>query len=807
MMREIGVAARMLANRPGLLLVAVLSLALGIGINVAVFSVIHGALLRPLPYRDAERIAVVWHTFGKGQSLPALHPMDHRDYKQRNKLFDDFTLIGGFETLFQAKDDPELVRVGNVAYNFFPFLGVDPALGRHFTPADDVPYGPRVVWIDHDLWQRHFGGDPAVIGRMVNLDGAPHEIVGIVPKRFELYLPAEAFFVKRPQLWKPARVDFARLPPRNWTAWTALGRIRKGVSFKDAENEMVAMGADLRREVPEFEAGDLRVSLVPLDRDVVKSVSGGLWSLMGAVAFVLLIACANVARLLLARGFSREAEFRMRAALGATRIQLARSVLAEGVVIAVAGAFLGVMIAQWSLQVIRTMQAAAIPRLESVRLDLPVLLFAVAATVIATFLSAIVPGLRAAGAVTTPGPAADLRTSGTHRRKLQDRLVIGQVALAVMVVVGTGLMIQSFRALVEVRPGFEPRGLLTLRMALPKSEFADSAALRDFYRQLEERVRALPGVTAMGATSLLPLAGAGPLQTFAYDEETARNWESATADYRRISPGFFRAMGATLLAGREFDEKDIDAPGAPRRIIIDTSLARRAFPNRNAVGERLQVEPEGPSAFAEVVGIVAPLSLQGIKDSPMPQIYESDMYSRLRSSLLIRSKAPPADLAAAVRRELLDLSPGVAIQDVRPMDDIMEEALAPTRLAAALMSVFGMVSVALAGLGLYSALAYSVSQRTRELGIRIALGETPWSLKTRVLTQGLRLVAISLVIGALSAIAVTATTRASFYGVHFADPRVYMAAAVLLVMVAIAACWIPASRAARIDPLRALRHD
>jgi putative ABC transport system permease protein len=807
MTREIGVAARMLANRPGLLLVAVLSLALGIGINVAVFSVIHGALLRPLPYRDAERITVVWHTFGKGQSLPALHPMDYRDYKARNKLFDDFTLVGGFETMFQANEDPELVRVGNVAANFFPFLGVEPAAGRHFTEAEDLPGGPRVVWIDHDLWQRHFGLDPGVIGRTVHLDGIAHEIVGIVPKRFELYLPQEAFFVKRPQLWKPARIDFARLPPRNWTAWTALGRIRDGVALADAEKEMALMGADLRREVPEFEAGDLRVSLVPLDRDVVKGVSGGLWSLMGAVAFVLLIACANVARLLLARGFSREAEFRMRAALGASKMQLARSVLSEGLVIAAAGAFLGVMIAQWGLQVIRTMQAAAIPRIESVRLDLPVLLFAVAATIVATVLSAIVPGLRAAGAVASPGPASDLRTSGTHRRRLQDRLVIGQVALAVMVVVGTGLMIQSFRALVELSPGFEPRGLLTMRIALPKPAYANSAAIRDFYRQLEERVLALPGVTAMGATSLLPLAGAGPLQTFAYDEETARNWESATADYRRISPGFFRAMGGTLLAGREFDERDIDAPGAPRRIIIDTALARRAFPDRNAVGERLQVEPEGPSAFAEIVGVVAPLSLQGIKGSPMPQLYEADIYSRLRASLLIRSTTPPEDLAAAVRRELLELSPGIAIQDVRSMDDIMEEALAPTRLAAALMSVFGMVSVALAGLGLYSALAYSVSQRTRELGIRIALGETPWSLKARVLSQGLRLVAISLVIGALSAIAVTATTQASFYGVHFADPRAYMGAALLLVTVAVAACWIPASRAARIDPLRALRHD
>ena len=807
MMRETLVAARMLLNRPGLLLVAVLSLALGIGINVAVFSVIHGALLRPLPYRDADRIAVVWHSFGKGQSLPAVHPMDYRDYKERAKLFEDFTLIGGYETLFQAKGDPELVRVGNIAHNFFPFLGVEPALGRHFAESEDLPEGPRVVWIDHDLWQRQFGTDPAVIGRKVNLDGMAHEVVGVLPKGFELHLPAEAFFVKRPQVWKPSRIDFARLPPRNWTAWTALGKIRKGVSFEEARHEMTAMGADLRREVAEFKAGDLRVGLVKLEDDVVKSVRCGLWSLMGAVGFVLLIACANVARLLLARGFDRESEFRMRAALGASRLQLARSVLAEGLVIALASALIGVLIARWSVQVIRGMEAAAIPRLQTVTLDLPVFGFALGAVLLATFLSALVPGLRAAGAVSYPGPASDLRLSGSYRRRVQDRLVIGQVALTVMVVVGTGLMIQSFRALMEVRPGFEPKGLLTLRMALPRYQFANSVAVRHFYRQMEERLRALPGVTAVGAVSLLPLAGAGPLQTFAYDEETARNWESATADYRRVSPGFFAAMGATLVAGREFGPDDIDAEGAPRRIIIDTALAGRAFPGRSGVGEWLQIEPSGPSAFAEVVGVVAPLSLQGIKNSPMPQIYEPDVYARLRSSLVVRSTTPPEDLAPALRRELIALSPSLAIQEVRPMDDLMAEAQAPTRLAAALMSVFGMMSVALAGLGLYAALAYSVSQRTRELGIRIALGETPWGLKASVLSQGMRLVGISVVVGGLCAIALSASTRATFYGVHFADPLAYGVAALLLVLVAVLACWVPASRAARIDPLRALRHD
>ena len=808
MIRDLNLAVRMLLNRPGLLVVAVLSLGLGIGVNVAVFSVVHGALLKPLPYRDSERIAVVWHTFGKGQSLPAIHPKDYRDYKERSFRFDDFTLIGGFETLFQAKGDPELVRVGNVAANFFTFLGVDPALGRHFLPSDDLPGSARVVWLDHDLWQRHFGGDPGVIGRMVKLDGTDNEVVGVLPKGFELYLPSEAFFVKRPQIWKPARIDFARLPPRNWTAWTGLGRIRKGVTLEEARREMTAMGADLRREVPEFAAGDLRVSLVPLDEDVVKAVRGGLWALMGAVGFVLLIACANVARLLLARGFSRETEFRMRAALGATRIQLARTVLAEGFVISVGGAFIGVLIAQASLQVIRALQAAAIPRLDTVRLDPGVLGFAVGAVLLSTFLSAIAPGLRAARAVAYPGPVADARSTGSaHRHRLQDRLVIGQVALAVVVVVGTGFMIRSFRALVDMPLGFEPRGMLTLRLALPRAQYPDGPSAREFYRQFEERLKGLPGVVSMAGMSRMVLSGAGPLQTFAYDEETARNWESRTADYREVSPGFFRAMGGAILAGREFEEADAQE-GAPRRVIIDTLLAQQAFPGRDAVGQRLQLEPEGrPSDFAEVIGVVSPLSLQGIVGTTMPQLFQPGLYARMRSSVLIRTTADPKDLVAAVRREVLALSKDAAVQDVRTLDEVVSEALLPTRLAAGLMSVFGIVSVLLAGLGIYAALAYSVSQRIRELGIRIALGETPWSLKARVLSQGLRLVGISLCVGTLVSAALSASARFTFFGVHWADPVSYAGAIVLLVMVALTACWIPASRAARVDPLRALRHD
>lgn len=810
LIRDLDVAFRALLRRPGLLVVAVLSLALGIGTNVAVFSVVNGALLRPLPYRDADRLVVVWHTFGTGQSLPAIHPKDYRDYKERARLFEDFTLISGYETLFQAKGDPELVRVGSVASNFLPFLGVEPVVGRHFRPADDLPASARVAWIDHDLWQRHFGGDPGVIGRMVKMDGVENEVVGVLPKGFELYLPAESFFVKRPQVWRPARIDYERLPPRNWTAWAGLGRINKGVTFDQAFQEMRSLGAQLRAEVKEFAAGDLRVSLVPLDVDVVKSVRGGLWTLMGAVGFVLLIACANVARLLLARGFSRESEFRMRAAMGASRAQLARAVMAEGLVIAMGGAFAGILIAQLSLQLIRTMQASSIPRIETVTLDLKVLAFAMAAALLSAFLSALVPGLRAAGSVAAAGPAPDNRTTtgSAHGRRLQDRLVIAQVTLAVVVVVGTGFMIRSFRVLTDVPLGFSARGLLTLRLALPRAQYPDASSASEFYRLLEERLKGVPGFESMAASSRMMLTGAGPLQTFAYDEATARNWESATADYREVSPGFFQAMESRVVSGRDFEASDSSLLGGPRRVVIDTLLARRAFPGREAVGERLQLEPDPvPGAFAEVIGVVEPLSLQSLVGSSMPQLYLPGVYSRMRASLLIRTTTNPNEFAAVVRREIRALSPDAAIQEVRSMDDVVAEALLPTRLAAALMSVFGMVSVVLAGLGIYAALAYSVSQRFRELGIRMALGETPRSLQASVLSEGMRLVGVSLILGLSLAALLAFAVRVTFFGVHWADPIAYGGTLLVLGVVALLACWVPAGRAARVDPLRALRHE
>ncbi|MEO8361688.1 MAG: ADOP family duplicated permease, partial [Vicinamibacteria bacterium] len=757
------------------------------------------------------RLAVVWHTFGLGQSLPAVNALDYRDYKERGKLFEDFTHISGFETVMQANSNAELVRVGTVAANFFPFLGVEPALGRQFRDSEDVPGAARVVWIDHDLWQRHFGGSPTAIGKTVELEGAPAEVVGVLPRDFELHLPAETFLVGRPQIFRPSRIDWANQPARNNTGETVLARVKTGVPFGAAAREIETIAAGLRREVRELDAADLRASLIPLKQDVVKNVRDGLWALMGAVAFVLLIASANVARLLLARGLSREGEFRLRASLGASRADLARTVVAEGVIIAAFGTAVGVGVAQASLLVIRTLQAASIPRLASVTLDLRVTAFALGAALLAILLSAVIPGVRASSAVLTPGASANSRVIGAGPAlRLQDRVVMAQMALAVVVVIGASFMIQSFRSLMDVPLGFESERLLTLRVAVPRSGYATRPATQEFWRRAEARVQRVPGVVSVSGISLLPLTGDGPTLAFAYDEQTARNWETAAADFRRVSPGLFKTMGITLVAGREFVDADVIdlQQGGTRKLVIDTALAKMAFPGRSAIGERLQVEPTaGPNAFAEVIGVVNPIALLSVGASGRPQAYQSDVYSRVWLSFVIRTTRPPQEIQGEVRRALLELTPDIAVQDVRPMTDVVQNALAPVLLATKSMSMFGLISVALAGLGMYAALAYSVALRTRELGIRLALGETPGALRNRVLRQGFRLAAISLVFGGTIAVLLAAAVRVSLYGVRLSDPQAYAMAMLILGVAALVACWFPASRASRVDPLVALRHD
>ncbi len=796
-------AARALGKRPGFALLGLLTLALGIGAVTSVFSVVNGVLLRPLAYSSPERIVILWHDLGNGaQSLPALHPKDLWDYRERSELFEEWTLATGNELILGGEEDPELVDVGVVEANFHSFFGVAPLYGRSFTPEETVHGGPRVAILSHRLWTRRFGSDPAIVGKTVRLGGGDSEIVGVLPVSFRLLLPPEAFRLRDAEIWTPIQIDVASLPPRNYTGYTGFGRMRPGIRLEEAQEEMEALEARLKEENPEHQASNLQVRAVPLHGDVVKRARPALLVLMAAVGFVLLIACGNVAQLLLARFRSAEHELSVRVALGASRSRLARLVVTESLLLALGGGVLGILFASAGIRLLPRFAGASVPRLEDVVLDPRVVAFAL----LASFAAALVFSLLPALSLSRGSLAEGGRGSASRRHaRLRNVLIVGEVALSVLLLVATGLTLRSFEALLEAEPGFRAEGLLTLRLSVSHADYPEQENRRTLFERLHERLEALPGVVSVAAVNQLPLTGSGSLQPFAYDEETARNWESVTADERFVSPGFLRTLGATLVAGREFTEEEI-AQGK-RYAVIDETLAEKVFPQGGALGGQVRVEPLGTEEpFTQVIGVVRHVKLHDLTKPLLPQFYFPQNWW-LTTSLVLRTEGDPAAIAAAARDEIRAAAPAAAVEDVAPMTELISDARSQARFTLVLMIGFGAFAVVLASVGLFGVISYAVSLRRVELGIRMALGATPLGIRRRVLAEGARLVAVAVVVGLLGA-ALSARFLGGFlYGVEPFDPPTYAGVAGLLAAVALLACWVPASRATRVDPARALKSD
>ena len=807
-------ALRALRRTPGVTAVAIATLAIGIGATTTIFTVMNGVLLRPLPYGEPDRLAIIWNDLGEGaQSLPAVNALDFLDYRERSRVFEGFAAASGPGAVglrgnLTGDGDPERVDVSPVTANFFPLLGVAPMLGRSFTADEERANGPHVAMLSHRLWQRRYAGDPGIVGRTVAIDGVEHEVVGILPPSFRLHLPAEAFMVTDAEVWVPLQYDYGQAPPRNYTGFTVFGRLAKGSTWAQGKAEMDGIAARLRSEHPVHAGSDLRIRVIPLLEDVVKHTRPTLLLLMGAVGLVLLIACANVANLLLTRATAREAEFALRAALGANRGTMTRQLLIEGALIAGAGGGLGLLATYWTMALLRASPPANLPRLGDIQVDATVLAFALGVSVATVFLSALVPALRASRVDPHTALQAGARGSGGRdRQRLREFLIGAEVALSVVLLVGTGLLIRSFVALQGAQPGFEARGVLTFQLALPVTRYPDNESQLAFFRRLEERLRALPGVAAVGQTNRLPLTGSGTLQPFAYNEETARNWESVTADERTASPGFFEAVGAKLVAGRWFTEQD-DAE-APPVAIIDRSLAEVAFPGRSAVGQRLQVQPTGSEQpYVEIVGVVEHLHLNDLARQTLPQIYwPSGQAGWASVAYAVKAAGDPAALSAAVRRAVAEVDKDLPVSRMAPMVDYVAANAAQRRFSLVLMAALGGIALVLAAIGVFGVISYSVGQRTREFGIRLALGEDPAHTRWSVVLGGMRVVAPSIGIGLAAALAGSRWIAGLLYRVAPADPPTFAAIALLLAAVAGLACYLPARRATRVDPALALRGD
>lgn len=801
---------RMLARNPGFTAVAVLTLALGIGANTAIFTVLNAVVLRSLPYRAPDRLAVIWVDFGEhGQSLPLVSSQDFRDYPQMSQLFEDFAAASGRTANLTGVGDPEQVDVGRVTPNFIPLLGVEPALGREFLPGEDVNNGPAIVILSHGLWERRFGGDPEVIGQTIQLNGTANEVVGVMPADFKLLLPPETFLLKDPDLWVPLQDPYTA--PRNRTLFTVFGRLKAGVTFEQAQAEMNSIAARLREEHLIHKMSDIRIRAVPLHRDIVKNVRPALLILFGAVGLVLLIACGNVANLLLARATAREGEIAIRVALGAGRSRIVRQILTESALLSVAGGVVGLLLALWGLDLLISLQPTHLPRLENIRIDGSALGF----TVAVCFLTVLLFGLAPAIQVSRPRLNTILKEGGRSqvtggRQAVRRGLIVSEVALSLVLLIGVGLLMRSFLSLQNVRPGFDPENILTFRLSLPRVRYPSPEERANFYHQLQERFRALPGVQSVGAVSKLPLTGTGSLAPYAYNEETEQNWESVTADWRPVTPSFFETIGSRLQAGRLFDQRD--TADSRLVIIIDEMLARKAWPNENPVGKQLMLPVFGKFGLTrewiDVIGVVEHIRNHDLSKDVREQIYAPHRQRSSRAmDMVVRAAGDPTALANLLRQEVHAMDKDLPVHNLRPLTDYVSDAMAQARFTLILIGIFGAIALLLTSVGLYGVVSYAVSQRTHEIGIRMALGAQPRDILKLVVGQGMALTLVGVGVGLAGAFALTRFLESLLFGVSATDPATFAGVALLLAAVALLACYVPARRATRVEPLVALRYE
>ncbi len=814
LLQDLRIAVRSLRRTPGFTLAAVLTLGLGIGATTTIFTVVNGVLLRPLPYAHADRIANIWNDFGDGaQSLPAVSPLDFRDYQQRSRTFETFAAaswggVAGLRGNLTGIGEPERVDISTVTANFFPLFGVTPAYGRNFLGTEEVPNGPHVVMLSDRLWRRRYGADPKVVGQAIQLDGVAYTVVGILPSDFRLALPAEAFLVTDAEIWAPLQFDYGQAPPRNYTFFTVFGRLRPDATFAQAQAEMDGIALQFRKEFPEHAGTNVRIRAVPLQADVVKHARPTLLVLLGAVALVLVIACANVAHLLLVRATVREGEFALRTALGASRWAVARQLLAESALLAAAGGALGLMVTTLALGLLRVLHPSNLPRLGEIDVDGRVLAFTALTCLVTTLTFGLAPALQAA----RNEPHRTLQAGGrsgtsTARQRVRHLLIVGEVALSVVLLVGAGLLMRSFVALQQVRPGFDASDVLTFQLALPAARYPTPVARRTFLMELERRLGDLPGARRVGAVSKLPLTGSGSLSPYAFDEATARNWESVTADGRPVAPDFFAAMNIRLLAGRPFTWDD--GADKPPVIIIDETLARQAWPGQSAVGKQLQLGPTGqPNNMAEVVGVVEHARTHDLTRAVRPLIfYPMAQQTPLGMDVAVETDVAPASLLGAVTGVVHEMDKDLAVTRAVPMTAYVSEGLAQARFSFLLMAALGGIALLLAAVGIFGVIAYTVTQRTREFGIRLALGEDPAQTRRGVIARGMGLVAPSIAVGLACSLLLTRFLGGLLYQVSPYDPLTLGGIAAVLMVVALAACYLPARRATSVDPAITLRSE
>jgi len=807
--RDLRYCARMWWKMPGFTLVAVFTLALGIGANTAIFSVINAVLLRPLPYAEPERLTLIWTKLAKiGLEQNWVSEPEVLDFRQQSKLFESFGVISGDSFSLIGGGEPEQLNGAQISTNLFSLLGVKMRIGRDFDPDEEKPGATRVAVLSHRLWQRRFGGEQAVIGRTIYLNGNPTIVVGVLPAYFALLLPAEAHVPADLDVWTPYAVDYAKQVRYNH-GMTVIGRLMHGVTIAQAQAEMDGIGA--RLDALYYANLGFAVKVVSMHGDIVKRTRPALLMLLGAVGFVLLIACANLANLLLARGAAREKEIAIRAALGAGRLRVVRQLLTESILLALPGGLCGLLLALWGVDMLLRISPPDLPRVEEVSINGWVLLFTLFLTVLTGMLFGLVPAIQSSNTHLTNSLKEGGRSvAGGARHRLRNAIVVGEVALSLVLLIGAGLVMRSFWHLLKVDPGFDPRRVLAMDLSLPGSKYPDGPPTENFYRQLVEKVQALPGVESAAAVSHLPLSQTYSSGTMTFEGVSANaergNLASFEVDQRVITPDYFRVMMTPLLSGRFFTPQD--GPGRPPVVIIDETLARRLWPKVSPLGKRLTYSyfPQQPEIWLEIVGVVKHIRHHRLDADVREQVYFSQAQRQSRSmTLTIRTVSDPLNLVAAVRQAVRSLDPDQPVYQIRTMEGLVANALAPARFTLLLLTIFAGVAALLAMVGIYSVLAYLVTQRTHEFGIRMALGAQARDMLNLVIRQGMTLALAGVALGLIASFGLQHVIKGLLFGVSATDPVTFVVISALLVAAALMACYLPARRATKVDPIVALK--
>ena len=827
-LRDLKYALRSFARRPLFTGVILLTLALGIGSNVAIFSVVNAVLFRPLPFKDPEKLAFVWTRLPKTNVKRALvSGPDFKDYQTEATRFTGFAGAVALPGTITGEGPPERITNAYVTWNLLNLLGVRPILGRTHVAEDAFPIDPKQfgnpdpklppnkVVLSYGLWQRRFGGDSSVIGRTIRLDGWGSLVIGVLPRDFRIYLPPDAGMPTNIDAWGvlPSNIsDFERQ-----AAWlTVVTRLKDGVTLEQAQDDMDRLAARLRETYQFHKTQNLQIVVAGMHHDVVEHVRPALVALLGAVGFVLLIACANIGNLLLVRASERGREIAVRAALGSGRARIVAQMLTESLVLAAAGTVLGLGLAWQGIRVIKALSPANLPRIESVSLDGRTFAFAAAVAVVAAVLFGLAPALRA-----VRGNLADgLRdrgsgTGGARGNKLRTVLVVSEVTLSLVLLIGAGLMVRSFAAIQKVNPGFDAKNVVTFNAPIPFLKYLTSQSRATFINQLGDRLATIPGVESVGGVTPLPLAGGEQYSVGSYGRtgESDDAYRTNKADYRAVLPGYFEAMRIGLVSGRTFLRSD-NEDQALDVAVVDAKFAARVFGKENPLGASILVDHFNEKTFSferlpvTVVGVVANVRSTSLAAEGRETIYYPYVFQAfLPLTFVVRTAADPASLIPRIRTEVSALDPDVPVAGLATLQSWVTEAMSQTRFLLALSTTFAGLALVLAAIGLYGVISFSARQRTREIGVRVALGATDRDVRRLIIGQGMVVSAVGIVLGLAASVALTRIVSSYLVGVSATDPVTFAGVSIVLLGVGAVASYLPARRATTIDPIRALREE